>query len=307
MIYTLTLNPAYDIHATVENLQLLHENLAHVTSRDAGGKGVNISRALSANSINNRALVVLGEENGAEFENALKKEGIDALYLRKKGRIRENLTIHERDGETRISFSGFSVGNGIFDEIEALLNLQKGDILTFTGSLPNGVAMNAVKSFLASCRKKGVFLVIDSRSFSLDDLFEVKPLLIKPNSEEISAYMGKEATSLSDCINFAKACVQNGIENAMVSLGAKGALLATKGGVLIATPPKIEAISTIGAGDSSIAGFLAAYECGVPASDCLKNAVAYGSAACLTEGTQAPRKEDIIKIAKEIKIEAKSL
>ena len=75
-IYTITLSPAYDIHATASSLVLQHENLAHVTSRDAGGKGVNISRALTVNGVDNTALVVLGQENGDSFRRALDADGI---------------------------------------------------------------------------------------------------------------------------------------------------------------------------------------------------------------------------------------
>ena len=106
-IYTLTLSPAYDVHAYTEKLLPFHEHLAEVRSRDAGGKGVNISRALNAVGVQNTALIVLGSENGAEFRAALCK--MDCVFFEIPGRIRENLTLHTADGrETRISFSGFS-------------------------------------------------------------------------------------------------------------------------------------------------------------------------------------------------------
>ena len=92
-IYTLTLNPAYDIHATTAHFLPCKENLAAVTSRDAGGKGVNISRALHSGGTENTAVIVLGKENGGEFKESLASFGLNCLYFEKEGRIRENLTL----------------------------------------------------------------------------------------------------------------------------------------------------------------------------------------------------------------------
>ena len=93
-IYTLTLSPAYDIHAVAEKIEACHENLATVSSRQAGGKGVNISRALQNYGVANTAVVVLGTENGAQFEQSLAQNKLNCHLIRQEGRIRENLTIH---------------------------------------------------------------------------------------------------------------------------------------------------------------------------------------------------------------------
>ena len=117
-IYTITLSPAYDVHATAKSLALRHENLAHVSSRDAGGKGVNVSRALTYNGVENTAVIVLGKDNCADFKAALDSDKMTYIAIEKEGRIRENLTIHMGgEDETRISFSGFSLDNGILAEV----------------------------------------------------------------------------------------------------------------------------------------------------------------------------------------------
>jgi 1-phosphofructokinase len=258
-IYTITLSPAYDVHAEADSLILRHENLAHVKSRDAGGKGVNISRALTCNGIENTAIVVLGKDNCADFKSALESDKIDYIGLEKCGRIRENLTLHiNGDDETRISFSGFSLDNSILDEVESLIFADSNTIVTFTGSVPKGVDMSEVKKFLVRLKNAGAKVVVDSRSFTLDDLTEVNPWLIKPNSEEIALYSGKEVNCFADCLDFAKGIVDIGIENVMISLGEKGAVLVTKESAFTSVPPTINALSTIGAGDSTIAGFISA-------------------------------------------------
>ena len=303
-IYTITLSPAYDVHATAASLVIHHENLAHVSSRDAGGKGVNVSRALTYNGVENTAIVVLGRDNCADFKAALDADKMTYIGIEKCGRIRENITIHtEGEDETRISFSGFSLDNGILAEIEGLMEVDENTVVTFTGSVPKGVDMPEIKKFLVKLKNNGAKIVVDSRTFTLADLIEVAPWLIKPNSEEIAMYSGKEVNSFADCLDFAKDLVNGGIENVMISLGEKGAILVTKETAVTAVPPAINALSTIGAGDSTIAGFVAAYSEGKGAAECLHRAVSYGTAACLLEGTTPPTKENVAEIYKDVKIE----
>lgn len=298
-LYTITLNPAYDVHAYSAQFAPFCENHAQVRTRDAGGKGVNLSRALQAAGVANTAIVVLGSENAAEFRSALCD--LDCLFFEKEGRIRENLTLHHADGtETRISFSGFSVAAELLDEIRTALQIDDDTIITFTGSLPNGLAMDAVMRFLADCKQKGARIVLDSRSFSLEDLYALQPWLIKPNQEEISAYFGEAVETMAQAIEKATVFYKHGIANAMISLGAQGALLICDGGVFVAEPPKIQVVSTIGAGDSSIAGFLSVADASPDIR--LKTAVAFGTAACLTEGSQPPQKDMIERILPQIEI-----
>ena len=294
---TLTLCPAFDLHCYTEVFHPYHENLAEVTDFAAGGKGINIARALSANGIAAKAIVLLGEENRAAFEALLGSYGIDYLAIPVPGRIRENITLHEaKQNETRISFPGSAAGTDALETVEASLSdLAAGDIVTLTGRVAEGMDMEEVKAFCNRLKAHGARLVVDSRSFALADLLEVKPWLIKPNEEEISAYLGKEIFSLAEVKDASQMLVAKGIENVMITLGERGACLACEAGYFTVTAPKIEAVSTVGAGDSAIAGFLAATLEGASSLDCLKRSVAYGSAACLLRGTQPPRREDIEK------------
>ena len=303
-IYTITLSPAYDVHAEADNLALQGENPVHVTRRDAGGKGVNISRALTYNGVDNTAIVVLGRDNCADFIRALDRDGMTYIVIEKDGKIRENLTIHSRSGEeTRMGSSELALDNSVLSEIEELITADENTIVTFTGSVPHGVDVSEIKKFLSRLKSAGVKVVIDSRSFSLDDLLELSPWLIKPNRDEIEIYSGRAVKSFADCLDFAKSLCQSGIENVMISLGESGALLVKENAVVLATPPEINALSTIGAGDSTIAGFIAAFCEGKSADEMLKIAVSYGSAACMTEGTTPPTPENVAEIYQGVKIE----
>ena len=302
-IYTITLNPAYDVHADAEQFAAFHENLAHVTSRESGGKGVNLIRALKNGGTEHTTIVVLGRDNCAEFKEDLAKAGLTTLFLEKSGRIRENLTLHSADQpETRISFSGFPVDDSLLDEVAALMEVDEDTVITFTGRVASGMSMDKVKAFLKDFQAKGAKIVLDSKSFTLEDIFEVSPWLIKPNQEEVSEYLNCSIDTIDQAIEKAHVFAEHGVTNVMVSLGAQGAMLLQDGAVYIATPPAIEAKSTIGAGDSTLAGFIAAASRGEDPAGCLKNAVTYGTAACLTPGTLPPTAEDMAKIYPQVQI-----
>ncbi len=305
---TLTLNPAFDRHCFVPSFSLYREHLATSDVCEAGGKGVNISRALVANGVDNLALVVMGRENAASFSAALDADGIHYEAVCVEGRIRENLTVHTDNApETRISFAGFECDDTLLVRVWDMLSdkLDADTVLTFTGRVPSGVGMSAVSEFLGKVRAAGAKVVIDSKSFTtLDSLTSESPWLIKPNQEEISEYLGREISTHAEIVEVARGIRARGVENVMVSLGEKGALLVCGEGAFVCTPPSIEARSSIGAGDSSIGGFIAATLEGLAPKDALRTCVAYGTAACLREGTLPPLAEDVRRIAEQVEISA---
>ncbi len=306
-IITLTLNPAIDLHCYIENFAPYHENLAQFLGKPfPGGKGVNISRALTVNGVDNLAFLVLGEENGASFAQELIDFGMNVQSVTVPGRIRENMTVHTNNAdETRISFSGFTADATLLDRVvEALSDqIDNETFVTFTGRVPEGIPMAATKRFLRTLEEKGAKIVIDSKSFDLQDLIDAKPWLIKPNQEEISDYLGREINTFEEVFRAAQSLYEQGISNVMISLGEKGALLVCAEGGYIATPPAIRAVSTIGAGDSSIGGFLAAAVRGASAEQMLCGAVSYGTAACMAEGTCPPQMEDVQNVLARITVQ----
>ena len=304
-IITLTLNPAFDIHCYTKEFKPFLENLADIISNDAGGKGINISRALKNNGIENLAYVVVGNENKDAFLQKLRLDDINYKEFEVLGRIRENITLHtESQPETRISFSGFSADRAIIDRLKAEImaeNLED-SIVTFTGRAPEGLDIGYIKEFLIFLKSKGAKVVIDSRSFTVSDILDVAPWLIKPNEEEIKMYSDIDVKDEKTACDAAKALKEQGIENVIISLGGGGAVLCCDEDVYFAKAPKISVVSTIGAGDSMIAGFIGAYAGGNEYKEAFKNAVAYGSAACLAEGTNPPDKKDIKKLFNDITV-----
>lgn len=297
-IITLTLSPAFDVHLNIPSFTAGHENLVEAYVRNIGGKGINISRALIQNGVKNVALAVIGEENGSDFLRGMDECGLsDRIVISGKGRIRENFTVHTDNAvETRISFKGFETDAFLLDRIYELTKPDNDTLVTFTGSVPQGITGDKVEAFLRRVKQSGARLVIDSKSVPIDMIKRVRPWLIKPNSDELSSYLGQ--LNFEGITHAAKKLHEEGIENVLVSLGADGAVLACSEGVYVACLPKIEAVSTIGAGDSMIAGFITAMN--NDACEKLRAATAFGSAACLREGTNPPLKDDIMRIAKNV-------
>ena len=301
-IITLTLNPAFDVHCCCDNFRPYHESIAKIISKDAGGKGVNISRALSVNGTENVAVLVVGKENGEEFCQALKKDGMTVSAVWVDGRIRENITLHEENNpETRISFEGFSCDKSVLEQAAKCVGeIDENTIITFTGSIPEGITAKEVLEVLQDFRTRGAKIIIDSRSVSLSELLSFKPWLIKPNKDEAEAYASKNIQTVDDAIEIARCFYEKGIENVVISLGGDGAVWVSANGTIIGQNPKIEVCSTIGAGDSMLAGFIDGTVKGLAEKEILKRAIAYGTAACMQEGTLPPQKQDIERLEKDI-------
>jgi 1-phosphofructokinase family hexose kinase len=301
-IVTLTLNPALDIHYTIESFVPFTENYANHISIQAGGKGVNISKSLKVLGKDCTSYIVIGKENAKRFEDLM---NIPYKPLYAEGKVRENITIHSSTNpETRISLDDFYLSDGYLKDIEnEILDICDEDtIITLTGRLPKGLSNDTVFDFCKNIKEKDAKLVIDSNSFSLDMLTEISPWLIKPNEEEIGKFF-RQCHSLSEAEEIAKIIHSEGIENVMISMGKQGIAYAGNVGCFSVKAPKIDVISTVGAGDCSVSGFIYAYSENKDIKECIIHAVAFGSAACLTEGSNPPTREDFELLYKKTKDE----
>lgn len=306
-IRTVTLNPAFDLHYQMEHFEAKKENYVQSILCDAGGKGINISRALTVNGVENTAFVILGEENGATFEGQLRRDGLHCVPLYTEGRIRENITLHPADDkETRISLDTFRVSPEMLTKTEEALlrNAKAGSLLAFAGRLPKGIEKTDAIEFLKRRIAAGERVVVDSNSLTPEDLAAIRPWFIKPNEQEITAFLGGGVNDPTDAAEAACELVTRGVaEEVMISLGGDGAVWSDGKRKLILTVPRLEhPVSTIGAGDSTLAGLLAATAQGASVEDALANAVAYGTAACMTAGTLPPRPEDVKRVLTEVKV-----
>lgn len=300
-IFTITLNPAFDIHYELESLHVGAEQYAHRRLREAGGKGINTSRALRAIELDNTAFVMLGEDDAASFEELLRADDVTYRALYVPGGIRENVTLHPADQpETRISLAGFSFTSQMLNEMEkeVLAAASEGDFVTFAGRIPYGLSEEEVVAFLQHLKAAGIRLIVDSNSFDVEELKRIRPWLIKPNEYEAAALYGAQVTP-QECAQMLVQC--GAAEQVLLSLGEAGAVFCDSEQALRITVPVVDQpFSTIGAGDSMLAGFLAAAVMGQTPAGCACTAAAWGTAACLTEGTRPPRPSDIARLMMQI-------
>lgn len=303
-IITITLNPAFDVHYEVENFSLNKENYALNCIRQAGGKGINISGALGNFNIKNTSFCVVGKASENDFFKLLKNDNVSYVPIVVEGSIRENITIHSNGKETRLSSEGFKTDLKILNEISATLAAENLDhaIVTFTGRLPKGISTEVAVEFLIRVKEMGAKIIVDCNSFTFEDLIKIKPFLIKPNEQEISQLFNEKINSKSEAISAGKQLYKAGIKNVIVSLGADGFIYIGADGVFTVDSPKITPLSTIGAGDSLIAGFIAGFSMDKKLEDTLKLAASFGSAACLTKGTIPPEKDVILNLINKVKI-----
>ena len=212
--------------------------------------------------------------------------------------------MHEKENpETRISFDGFSCDESILLRVrEEIGDVDEITSVAYTGSIPNGINSATVLAFLKELKAKNAKIVIDSRSVSFAELTKFKPWLIKPNKDEAETCTGRKLDTIEDVASLTKELYESGIENVMISLGGGGAVLACKQGVFYAKTPKIDVRSTIGAGDSTLAGFMDATAKGFNIENVLKRAMAYGVSACMQEGTLPPMPIDVMKMQEKVEI-----
>ena len=298
------MNPAFDLHFRAESFSAFSENAVSFDLKSAGGKGLNVSRALLSAGIKSTALLVIGNENGSEFLASIPGD-IELVCFSVPGRIRENITIHsDGEKETRISPEGFPVDAKTVTRVgETLLSgLDFGDYLIVGGKLPRGLSASALMPALEELRDRGVHIAIDSKSFTLSDILALRPWLIKPNEEELRSYFPSSSGDIGETISLAAELAENGIENVLLTLGKRGAFLASQNSCLAASAPKVDPISSVGAGDSSLAGFISAKIKGLSEKEALTYAMAFGAAACKTAETASPDFETACELLPDVRI-----
>ncbi|MDM7990999.1 hexose kinase [Arthrobacter sp. zg-Y877] len=306
MILTLTANPSLD--RTVQLPGALARGAvqrAVSAGEEPGGKGVNVSRALTASGV--RSLAVLPGADGDPVMAGLRTAGVDYLNLPIGAPLRSNITLTEPDGTTtKINAPGPALRPVEQEALIALLigacTAQEGrgaSWLVLAGSLPPEVPPDFYASVAHAVRERlggaAPRIAIDSSGPPLLGalLHGAVPDLLKPNAEELAEATGfsSEAALEADPLLAARAAgmlIERGVGAVLATLGARGALLVTASGSWLATRPPVQARSTVGAGDSALAGYLLADVAGASPADCLRQAVAHGAAAASLPGTTVP-------------------
>jgi 1-phosphofructokinase len=303
MIVTLTPNPSHDRTVTLSaTLQRGAVQRAESVTSQAGGKGVNISRASVAAGI--PSIAVLPAPKDDPFVLELLAAGIDCRPVHHGGGLRVNITISEPDGTTtKLNSPGPTMTPEVLVALtEALARrTSSAEWIVLAGSLPPGAPVEWYADLVAALRDSTARVAVDTSDDPLRALVGrlpgSAPHLMKPNGEELASFTGRDAALLeSDPEEAAKAArtlVERGVETVLATLGAHGAVLVTTDGAWHATPPPTSVVSTVGAGDSSLFGYLLGDIQHRTPDQRLALAVAYGSAAAGLPGTTIPQPHQV--------------
>jgi 1-phosphofructokinase len=308
MIVTVTLNPSLDRTLTLD--EPLTRGAVHrltPVATEPGGKGVNVSRALTLNGVETVALLPAADHD--PILTGLRARGVPFHNIDIPGAVRSNLTITENDGTTtKLNEPGARLDQPTLAALTAVVrgHATEATWLVLSGSLPPGVPDDWYADIVAQLASLPCRVAVDTSERPLTALAAAFPTaapdLIKPNSEELASLTGRSAQELEDAaaqgdplpvVSAARQLVDRGANTVLVTLGGAGAVLVDRDGTWAATAPPIVPRSTVGAGDASLAGYLAATIAGAPPAERLQTAVAHGSAAASLPGSALPTPEQI--------------
>lgn len=295
MIYTVTLNPALDKTATVENLRLDSVNRISELRVDPGGKGINVSKVVRELGAKTVAIALLGGHTGTMLRNMLVDLGIECKVLEVEGETRTNLKIKDPALKTNTDIN--EPGPEVTDEqlrgmLDGLVGeVGSGDIVVLSGSLPRGAAADTYKVWVAALKKTDAKVYLDADGDKLVRGIEAKPDLIKPNEIELGAMMGRTLDADDKIVEAARELIDGGLDRVMVSMGGAGALYVARDVTIKANPVKVPVGSTVGAGDSVVAALAYAQDKGLGLEDTMRLAMATGAANVMQSGTQAAPRE----------------
>ena len=298
MIVTLTANPSHDRTVMLGGpLERGAVQRADSVTSQAGGKGVNISRASVAAGVPSIAVLPAGKDDPFVLE--LLAAGIDARPVPHDGAPRVNITITEPDGTTtKLNSPGMAVTPVVLRDLTESLRRRAASAswIVLAGSLPPGAPVEWYADLVTALRDTNVRLAVDTSDAPLAALVERLPAsaphLMKPNGEELASFTGGDPVRLESdpraAAQAARTLIDRGVESVLATLGPHGAVLVTADGAWHATPPPTTVVSTVGAGDSSLFGYLLGDLQDLAPAQRLALAVAYGSAAAGLPGTTIP-------------------
>ncbi|GGU89898.1 1-phosphofructokinase [Streptomyces filipinensis] len=293
MILTVTPNPSLDRTYEVQRLKRGEVIRAETERMDPGGKGVNVSRAVTAAGRRTVAVLPLGGAPGALVADLLDAQGIEVAPVPITGATRSNIALAEADGVlTKINAPGPELSRA---EQELLLDTVReqsrdADWIACCGSLPLGLAPSWYADVVTRAHAGGARIALDTSGRPLLEALRARPDVVKPNAEELAQAVGRPLATVGDALKAAEEVRGMGARAVLASLGADGQLLVEKAGAWFATARVDTVRSNVGAGDSSLAGFLIAGGTGPGA---LASAVAHGAAAVQLPGSVMPTPADL--------------
>ena len=306
MILTVTLNAAIDKRYVVDDCRMGEVNRVKECTYVPGGKGLNVSKPASIYGAEVVATGFVGGHAGNYIEEALKPFGIKSAFYHVEGESRSCINIWDEVNHVQTEFlePGFTLTEEDFRGFEEKFRelVKDADVVAMSGSVPKGLDGTAYPRLVRIVKEAGKPVILDTSGKLLEMGIEAKPSMIKPNIDEIRMLTGKSCDDPNEIIEAARTIHQKGVEIVAVSLGADGSLAVSDEGVFRAVVPKIDAVNTVGCGDSMIAGFALGISEGLSLPETLRRASAISAAAAMREETGFFVMEDMERLLPQIQI-----
>jgi len=310
MIVTVTLNPSLDEWVSLPRLTLGDLNRAGSFQRYPAGKGINVSRVVHELGGSTLAVALAGGEDGTILGDLLNQQGIRHRFVTVNGTTRNNYQIHtERPTRlTQINCAGPRITVKDLSRLEAALRRLRphASCVVCSGSLPPGAPSTTYRRLLRFLRARRMLTVLDASGHALRQGLSAQPWLIKPNRSEAEELLARRLRRLHDVGRAARQLLARGARVAIVSLGPAGAVLAAHAlpGVWWAKSPRVKIDSSVGAGDSLVAGFLVGWVRTRSFHTALQLGVACGAATAMTPGTELCHAADVKRLMRRVTIQA---
>ena len=306
MITTICMNPCFDRTVEVDTLQISRVNRIRNARDDLGGKGINVAVVAGRLGLDVQCIGIMGSDGSAELCGLMDREGLRHRFLTVPGRVRTNMKIYSRDGQgvTELNEPGAAVDASILSEFFELTRQETAgsEIVVITGSLPPGCPEGTYRDLMNALDGKKCILDTEGKELELAAK-GARPYLIKPNLRELETTLGIELRTIRAIRDAALLFIRLGVEHAVVSMGEMGAMYVSEKKTLFAPALRIEAKSTVGAGDAMIGGMLMGYEKTGDMAKAFRYGIAAGAASVMTEGTQLIVRSDFEKLLAQVKVQ----
>ena len=302
MIYTVTFNPAIDYVVYVSELKVGKTNRSQHEDVFLGGKGINVSTMLNNLGVENKALGFVAGETGELVEQGLKERGMDTDFIRlPEGDTRINVKVRGKL-ETEVNGSGPHIPDVYIQQLmEKLEQVKDEDVIVLSGSVPRSVSKDVYANIMEQMKGRPVKIVVDAAGDLMKNVLPHRPFLIKPNRSELEGLAGKVLGRTREIMRSAKDLQAQGARNVLVSLGGDGALLLDETGKFHRIGvPKGELKTSVGSGDSMVAGFLAGYQKTGDYVTALRTGAACGSASAFS--TALATREEVESLYHELEL-----
>lgn len=305
MITGVCLNPSFDKTVEVDALVLGEVNRIRSVRVDMGGKGVNVAVVARRLGLDALCIGCMGEQGAQHFTRLMDEEGLPHRFLTVPGAVRTNLKVVSRDGKgvTELNEPGAPLSGKAMEDFFALAKEEaaRSEYVVLTGSLPPGCPDDTYGELIRAMG--GTRCILDVGGPVLRLGAEAGPFLLKPNLAELEQALGAQLRTLRAIRDAALIFLRKGASHVVVSMGAMGAMYVSEARTLYAPALRVEARSTVGAGDAMVGGMLLGLQKSGDMAQAFRYGIAAGAASVMTEGTQLIHPEDFERLVSQVKVQ----